>query len=123
MSRAQKNARTKYILIGLMLAAPGVSAMAGTNLPALADYPAPNCVRPGDKPVLARDAPRVVSAGGMSINTGTRDVKEYNKQIAQYNAALQDYTACMNAYVANGQADMDAIRAKVNQSVEQGRIP
>ena len=59
----------------------------------------------------------------MSINTGTRDVKEYNKQIAQYNAALQDYTACMNAYVANGQADMDAIRAKVNQSVEQGKNP
>lgn len=123
MSRAQRNARTKYILIGLMLAALGVPAMAGTNLPALADYPAPNCARPGDKPVLARDAPRVVSAGGMSINTGTRDVKDYNKQIAQYNAALQDYTACMNAYVANGQADMDAIRAKVNQSVEQGRIP
>jgi hypothetical protein len=123
MSRVRKNARTKYILIGLMLAMPGAPAMAGTNLPALADYPAPNCVRPGDKPVLARDAPRVVSAGGMSINTGTRDVKEYNKQIAQYNAALQDYTACMNAYVANGQADMDAIRAKVNQSVEQGRIP
>jgi hypothetical protein len=123
MSRAPKNAWTKYILIGLMLAAPGVPAIAGTNLPALADYPAPNCVRPGDKPVLARDAPRVVSAGGMSINTGTRDVKEYNKQISRYNAALQDYTACMNAYVANGQADMDAIRTKVNQSVEQGRIP
>jgi hypothetical protein len=112
----------KAIAVGLMLvAAP--AAQAGTNLPGLADYPGPNCTRPGDKPVLARDTPRVVSAGGMSINTGTRDVKDYNKQIAQYNAALQDYTACMNAYVANGQADMDTIRNKVNQSVEQGKIP
>jgi hypothetical protein len=123
MSRAQASAPMKYILAGLMLAVPGASAVAGTNLPALADYPAPSCAKPGDKPVMARDAPRVVSAGGMSINTGTRDVKEYNKQIAQYNAALQDYTACMNVYVANGQADMDAIRSKVNQSVEQGKIP
>jgi hypothetical protein len=121
---AEGRAPIKRIVIGLMLVvsgAPGV--LAGTNLPALADYPAPNCVKPGDKPVLARDAPRVVSAGGMSINTGTRDVKDYNKQIAQYNAALQNYTACMNAYVANGQADIDAIRSKVNQSVEQGKIP
>jgi hypothetical protein len=114
----------KAITIGLMLTAFGAPvARAGTNLPSLADYPAPNCVRPGDKPVLARAAPHVVSAGGMSVNTGARDVKEYNKQIAQYNATLQDYTACMNAYVANGQADMDTIRNKVNQSVEQGKIP
>jgi hypothetical protein len=112
------------IAIGLMLTSAVTPAVqAGTNLPALADYPAPGCVKPGDKPVLARDTPRVVSAGGMSINTGTRDVKEYNKQIAQYNGALQDYTACMNAYVANGQADMDTIRNKVNQAVEQGKIP
>ena len=114
----------KVIAIGLILmAATTPPAQAGTNLPALADYPGPGCAKPGDKPVLARDAPRVVSAGGMSINTGTRDVKDYNKQIAQYNAALQDYTVCMNAYVANGQADMDMIRNKVNQAVEQGKIP
>jgi hypothetical protein len=112
------------IAMGLMLTSTvAPAALAGTNLPALADYPAPGCAKPGDKPVLARDTPRVVSAGGMSINTVTRDVKEYNKQIAQYNGALQDYTACMNAYVANGQADMDTIRNKVNQAVEQGKIP
>jgi hypothetical protein len=26
-------------------------------------------------------------------------------------------------YILDGQADMDAIRSKVNQSVEQGKIP
>jgi hypothetical protein len=114
----------KTIAIGLLLTASvAPAALAGTNLPALADYPGPGCAKPGDKPILARDTPRVVSAGGVTINSGTRDVKDYNKQIAQYNAALQDYTVCMNSYVANGQADIDAIRNKVNQAVEQGKIP
>ena len=106
----------------LLLVASG-AAVAGTNFPALADYPAPSCAKPGDKPVLARSAPREVSAGGVNFNTGARNVKDYNQQVAQYNAALHDYTACMEAYVANGQADMDAIRTKVNQAVEQGKIP
>jgi hypothetical protein len=120
----EKYAPVKPIVIGLMLVVSCASgALAGTNLPALADYPTSNCTKPGDKPVLARDAPRVVSAGGVTITSGTRDVKDYNKQIVQYNAALQDYTACMNSYVANGQADIDAIRNKVNQAVEQGKIP
>ena len=112
-------------IIALILTAlfPGIAA-AGTNFPSLADYPAPNCTRPGDKPVMAKDAPRVVSAGGVSITTGSgKNTKDYNKQVDQYNVALQDYTACMNAYVDNGQADMNAIRDKVNKAVEQGKVP
>ncbi len=107
----------------VLLSGISAAAAAGTNFPALADYPAPNCIKPGEQPVMPHATPKTVSAGGMSINTGTRDVRDYNKQVAQYNVALQDYTVCMNAYVANAQADMDAIRAKVNQSVEQGKAP
>lgn len=107
----------------LLVVLSATTGQAGTNFPALEDYPVPNCVRPGDKPTLARDAPRVVSAGGVSFTTGTRDVKDYNKQVADYNAALQTYTACMNAYVDNGQADMNAIRDKVNKAVAQGKVP
>ena len=59
----------------------------------------------------------------MSITTGAHDVKGYNKQIAAYNAALAAYTVCMNVYVDNGQADMNAIRDKVNQAVAAGKIP
>jgi len=110
------------IALILTAAAPGVAA-AGTNFPSLADYPAPSCVRPGDKPVLVRDAPRVVSAGGLNVTTGAKNTKDYNKQVDQYNAALQAYTACMNAYVDNAQADMNAIRDKVNKAVEQGKVP
>src|SRR6201995_1925622 len=97
----------KYGVIALSLPAsfPGIAA-AGTNFPPLADYPAPSCTRPGDKPVMARDAPHVVNAGGVSITTGGgKNTKDYNKQVDEYNAALQLYTACMNAYVDNGQAD------------------
>ena len=114
----------KHGIIALILAltAPGAAA-AGTNFPSLADYPAPSCVKPGDKPVMARDTPRVVNAGGVSITTGSKDAKDYNKQVDQYNVALHDYTACLNAYVANAQDDMDAIRDKVNKAVEEGKVP
>jgi hypothetical protein len=112
----------RIVLLALMLAAPG-AASAGTNFPALRDYPAPDCVRPGDKPVMAQDAPKVVDAGGVSFKTGTRDVRTYNEQIAAYNVALAAYTRCLNAYVDNAQADMNAIRDKVNQAVTTSQAP
>jgi hypothetical protein len=60
----------------------------------------------------------------VSITTGAaKNTKDYNKQVDEYNAALQLYTACMNAYVDNAQADMNAIRDKVNKAVEQGKVP
>jgi hypothetical protein len=113
----------RAVLLALWLAQPG-TALAGTNYPALSDYPAPNCAKPGDKPVMAHDAPKVVQAGGgLTFNTGTRDVKGYNERVAAYNAALAAYTACMNAYVDNAQADMNTIRDKVNQAIAAGKEP
>jgi hypothetical protein len=114
--------RHGIIALILTLAVPGVAA-AGTNFPSLADYPAPSCAKPGEKPVMARDTPHVVNAGGVSITTGAKDAKDYNKQVDQYNVALQNYTVCMNAYVDNAQADMNAIKDKVNKAVEQGKVP
>ena len=112
----------RIMLLGLLVTCPG-DAFAGTNFPALKDYPAPDCVNPGEKPVLAKDAPKVVDAGGLSFTTGTRDVKTYNERVATYNMALAAYTRCMNAYVDNAQADMNAIRDKVNQAVTAGKDP
>ena len=109
-------------LLVLLTAAPG-AALAGTNFPPLADYPAPACVKPGDKPVMAKDAPKVVDAGGVSFKTGTRDVKGYNERVAAYNTALAAYTRCMDAYVDNAQADMNAIHDKVNRAVADGKVP
>ena len=113
----------RAVVLALLLAPPG-AALAGTNFPALSDYPAPNCTKPGDKPAMAYDAPKVVQAGGaLTFNTGTRDVKGYNEKVAAYNSALAAYTACMNAYVDNAQADMNTIRDKVNQATAAGKEP
>jgi len=112
----------KIVLLALLSAAPG-TAQAGTNFPALADYPVPNCVKPGDKPTMTGEARRVVPAGGVDITTGGRDVKGYNERVAAYNSALAAYSACMNAYVDNAQADMNAIRDKVNQAVSASKAP
>ena len=108
--------------LALLIAVPG-AVQAGTNFPALKDYPAPDCASPGDKPVMAKDAPKVVEAGGVSITTSVRDVKSYNERVAAYNVALGAYTRCMNAYVDNAQADINAIRDKVNQAVTAGKAP
>ena len=104
----------RAVLLALLLAQPGM-ALAGTNFPALSDYPAPSCTKPGDKPAMAHDTPDVARAA--------RNVKRYNEGVAAYNTALAAYTACMNAYVDNAQADMNAIRDKVNQATAAGKEP
>jgi hypothetical protein len=115
--------RKSVVLLALLMMAPG-SAWAGTNFPTLKDYPAPDCVKPGDKPVMAMAEPRQVPAGGsLTLSTGTPNVKDYNERVAAYNTALQAYTRCMDAYVDNAQADMNAIRDKVTQAVAAGRVP
>lgn len=101
----------KHIAVALALMTSFVpAASAGTNLPALADYPAPNCAK-AEKPD---------DVAGFKIGEDpvayNRRIKQHNDQVAQYNAALHQYAACMNAYVANAQADMDLIRDKANKA-------
>jgi len=112
----------RIVLVCLLVAAPE-AAWAGTNFPPLADYPPPSCTKPGEKPVMAKDVPKVVDAGNVSINAGARDVKRYNEQVAAYNIALAAYTRCMDVYVDNAQTDINAIRDKVNQAVSAGKTP
>lgn len=77
-------------------------ALAGTNFPAIGDYPLPNCTKPSRPPVLA-------AGGGKAVDA-------YNRKIGDYNAAQLAYTACINAYVASAQADLDLIRTKASKS-------
>jgi hypothetical protein len=100
------------------------SAEAGTNFPALKEYPAPSCVRPV-KPASPGQATVQVTPLGPSgsVKTVKGDVKDYNKQVAAYNTALHDYTNCMRDYVANAQTDLDAIRDKVNKAVVAAQAP
>ena len=112
----------KGIFMALALMASAAPAFAGTNYPAIADYPAPNCIKPGEKPELPPNVPRSVQAGNLTINSGGRDLRAYNNSVAEYNIALNDYTTCMNAYVANAQTDIDMIRDKVNKAVAAGKV-
>ena len=104
------------IALVLTISASGAAA-AGTNFPALADYPAPSCVKaekPGDVPAIK------IGEDPVAYN---KRIKQHNDQVARYNTMLHDYTACMNDYVTNAQADMDMIRVKVNKAVADGKVP
>ena len=115
----------KRIAATLILTALGMaSAEAGTNFPALKDYPAPTCVRPVKPTPPGAATVRVTPLGPSgSVKTVSGGAKDYNKQVAAYNTALHDYTGCMRDYVANAQADMDAIRDKVNKAVLAAQAP
>jgi hypothetical protein len=106
----------KPIAIALVLVASAAGAQAGTNFPALADYPAPNCARV-DKP----DDVAAIKLGEDPVAYNKR-IKQHNDQVVRYNAAQHDYTACMNDYVANAQADMNLIRDKANKAAA-GQAP
>ena len=101
----------KRIVLTLVLVFGLAPAEAGTNFPALADYPGPECGA-AEKPI---DVPAFKN--GDDVAAYTRRIKQHNEQIVQYNKSLHDRTACMNDYVANAQADLDAIRDKVNKAV------
>ncbi len=100
----------KPIAIALVLVASAPAAQAGTNFPALADYPAPNCAKV-EKP----DDVAAIKLGEDPVAYNKR-IKQHNDQVARYNTALHDYTACMDDYVANAQADMNLIRDKANKA-------
>jgi hypothetical protein len=108
----------KRIMLALVIAASSaLAAEAGTNFSALADYPAPSCAK-AEKPT---DIPGIkLGEDPVAYN---RRIQQHNEQVAHYNTALHDYAACMNDYVANAQADMDAIRVKVNKAVAEGKAP
>jgi hypothetical protein len=102
----------------MMLAMAGsfaTAAEAGTNLPALADYPAPNCV----KVEMPSDVPP--AKNGEDPVAYNKKIRQHNEQVVQYNVNLHQYTACMNDYVANAQADINLIRDKVNAAVAAGQ--
>jgi hypothetical protein len=94
----------------ILMASSTMAAQAGTNFPALADYPAPTCAKV--------DKPEDVAAIKLGENpvAYNKRIKQHNEQVARYNSALHDYTACMNDYVANAQADMNLIRDKANKA-------
>jgi hypothetical protein len=101
----------RIAMVLVLVTSCATAVQAGTNLPALADYPAPNCGK-AEKPIDV-PAPKL----GEDQAVYAKRIKQHNEQVVQYNASQHQYTACMNDYVANAQADMNFIRDKVNKAV------
>jgi hypothetical protein len=77
-----------------------------TNFRALAGYPDPSCTRAGALP----KKPATVS---------NMEVDRYNALLTTYNKTVHAYVVCVNAYVRNADNDMDVIRKKARDAVEE----
>jgi hypothetical protein len=78
----------------------------GSNFPALADYPAPSCIKPAPPPKRPSTVNNV-------------EVERFNHKLAQYNTVARDYVLCVNLYVRNADNDMDLIRKKSRAAVDE----
>ncbi len=87
-------------------AAPAPAAEAGTNFPALKDYPASTCVKPAPLPK-------------QPVTTNATEIQRYNVLVANYNKLGNAYVACVNAYVGNANRDMDIIRQKSRAATDE----
>jgi len=91
-------------------AAQDPSAAAGSNFPALKDYPAAACTKPAPLPKKP-------------VTTIATEIQRYNVLIANYNKAGKTYVECVNAYVGNANRDMDIIRQKSRAATEEANRP
>jgi hypothetical protein len=82
------------------------SAPPVTNFPALQQYPAPSCVKPGAPP----KRPGAINA---------MEVDRYNALLGTYNKKAHDYVVCINAYVRAADNDSDLVRKKSRDAVDE----
>ena len=104
LSMGAISAAAAVFAITMSIAAP---AHAGTNFPAIQNYPAPNCPKPGHPPLLSDH-----HYGG-NVSAAVWPIAAEANQA--YTAAAQlAYAACVDAYVANTQAYLALIRSKAS---------
>jgi hypothetical protein len=105
----------RRMILGLMLltapAAAQVSANSniGSNI-GLGQYPGPNCTKPA-APVAPSSSDKA-NPDGFNIK-----VRQYNAAVLGYNDAIKNFNDCMNFYVANGNADMQRIKQKLDDAI------
>ena len=109
--------RKTIFCLMMALAAPAQAQMpvlGGSNI-GLTQYPAPSCT----KPVLPvrPDAKAAQTTDGAAIDRFNALVRHYNEDSAAYNIAIKNFNDCMHAYVENGNADMQRIKQKLDESV------
>ncbi len=51
--------------------------------------------------------------------TSQEDIDAYNDKIKAYNRAIKEYSGCVNEYLDNANRDMQRIREKAKEAVEE----
>jgi hypothetical protein len=102
--------RKTIFFLAMVLATPASAQVsAGSNI-GLSQYPGPDCTRPATP--LAPTASDKANPDGFNSK-----VRQYNTAVLGYNAAIKNFNDCMNFYVANGNADMQRIKQKLDEAI------
>jgi outer membrane murein-binding lipoprotein Lpp len=97
------------LLLAALAAAPaGAVVYGGSNFGAY-EYPSHNCGLPPMLPQRPYDMSSV------------RDVEAYNRQVDAYNTQMRSFSECINAYVDRTEKDMQRIREKAGEAIEEMR--
>ena len=106
----------------LLIATPAVAQGPGTNI-GLAQYPAPACQKPQAVDATAKPKPPPENASETQAIGYNRQVDAYNAAMRAHNEQAAAFTTCINAYIANGNADMQRIRAALDAAVASANAP
>ena len=97
--------RTVRLLAIITLAAFGVCAAAGSNLPD--GYPDPDC---GERPEIPERPEKFETEEAIA---------EYNAKVDAYNATMEQLVECVREYVTNATSDIKQIRERSRTAIER----
>ncbi len=111
----------RALLLMLLAATPALAQTpAGSNM-GLTQYPAPSCTKPAGIDATAKPAPPPDNLTDLQAIAYNRKVDAYNAAMRANNEQMNAFAACINAYIANGNADMQRIRAALDAAIASTR--
>jgi hypothetical protein len=111
----------RFAILLLLTATPALAqAQAGSNM-GLTTYPAPSCTRPVGVDATAKPAAPPDNLTELQAIAYNRKVDAYNAAMRANNEQANAFATCINAYIANGNADMQRIRAALDAAIASTR--
>jgi len=112
---------TRTLILMLLITTPALAqAPAGSNM-GLTQYPAPSCSRPAGMDATARPAAPPENLTEIQAIAYNKKVDAYNAAMRANNEQMNAFATCINAYIANGNADMQRIRAALDAAIASTR--
>ena len=102
-------AAVPLLCLSLLAALPAGAAVYGGSNFGRFEYPSQDCGLPPFAPQRPYDM------------TSVRDVEAYNARVDQYNTQVRSFSECINAYVDRAEKDIQRIREKANEAVNDMR--